>query len=359
MIIKELFSNIAILVSILFLYSQVTNNSPLGKDSSFSKKMLVGLLGGFLGCVLMQYSIRIDTTIVDLRHIPIILLSFYGGAIPSIVAMGIVIIGRFLIGVNISAFASVFLIVPITIVSLFVSKSNLTKYVKIFLILTFSNLIFSIIVSFLIKDISLLVKLIPVYWITSYLAGYTAFYIIELLRNSQLLFSRYKMESTTDGLTGLYNVRKFDEVFNGIIKELENKNEKLSLLYIDIDHFKKINDTYGHSEGDQVLRELSTILKNSTRSFDVVSRNGGEEFTAILLDCPLDRAKEISERIRGNVEKHFFTLSTGEKINVTVSIGLACYHDTTMNVSDLIDDADQALYHAKRTGRNKVCITKM
>jgi diguanylate cyclase len=356
MIIKELFSNFAILISILFLYTQVTNNKPLTKDSSVNRKILLGLCGGLLSNVLMYYSIHFGATIIDLRHIPVILVALYGGAIPATISMVLVIIGRFLIGVNLSSYLAVLLIVPITLISIYLSGKNLTRKVKTFTILTFSNILFTILVIYLLRDFNILILLLPVYWAISYAAGFTAFNIVEFLRNSQEVFNKYKLESTTDALTGLNNFRKFDESFNDLIQNLDSKNEKLSLLYIDIDFFKKINDTYGHTEGDLVLRELGAILKKCTRTFDIVSRNGGEEFTALLLDCPLDRAVEISESIRKAVESHSFTLSSGQTIHITVSLGVATYKETTKAVASLIEDADQALYEAKRTGRNKVCV---
>jgi diguanylate cyclase len=356
MIIKELFSNLTILVSILFIYSQATRNFPLNRDSSLSRKILTGMLGGLLSNILMQYSLHFDSIIVDLRHIPIILLSYYGGSIPALITMVLVIVGRFLIGINLSSFAAIAFIIPITIVSILISNSRLTKRVKIFSIVSFSNLIFLLFFYILTKETRFSLIIIPVYWSVSYLAGFMSFYIVEYLRNSQMLFNRYKSESYTDGLTGLNNVRKFDEIFNSLIKTVKNKNEKLSLLYIDIDFFKKINDTYGHKEGDLVLKELGNILKSSARSFDIVSRNGGEEFTVILLDCPLTRAIEISERIKKTVEKYRFTLSSSEQISITISIGIACFNETTNEATALIKDADAALYKAKRTGRNKVCV---
>jgi diguanylate cyclase len=156
-------------------------------------------------------------------------------------------------------------------------------------------------------------------------------------------------------LTGLNNVRKFDEVFNSLLNELNKSIQSFSLLYIDIDFFKKINDTYGHSEGDLVLKRLGTLLTVSTRNFDIVSRNGGEEFTILLPDTSVARAMDIAEHIRKTVENTEFPLSGGGVIKVTVSIGVASYKDTTDNPSMLIEDADKALYVAKKTGRNKVC----
>ncbi len=355
LMIKDLFTNLAIVVSLLFLYSHIFSASPLKKDSTFMRKVLLGVVGGLFSNILMQYSIRIDTTIVDLRHIPIILLAFFGGTLPAVIGMVLVIIGRLVIGVNASAYASVILMVLITIFSTFISKQRMSKKNKAILMLTFSNIIFTFVIIYLLSDVSLLVKLVPLYWIISYLAGFLSFYILDFIRKSQFLLEKYKSESTTDGLTGLNNVRKFDEVFNSLIKELNKSIQSLSLLYIDIDFFKKINDTYGHSEGDLVLKRLGTLLTEATRSFDVVSRNGGEEFTVLLPDTSVVRAKDIAEHIRKTVESTEFSLSGGGVIKVTVSVGVASYIDTTENPGMLIEDADKALYAAKKTGRNKVC----
>lgn len=355
LIIKELFANFGIMTSVLFIYTQINSVTPLNKSSNLKRKFLLGVLGGLLSNVLMLYSMHIGDTIIDLRHIPIVLLSFYGGAIPAFISMIFVIIGRFFIGFNISSFVAVILIVSITLSTSLISTTKSSKYMRMFLMLAVSNFIYSIAFSYLIKDPTILLVLTPSYWIISFLAGFIAFYILEYIRNSQELFHRYKSESVTDGLTGLNNFRRFDEIFNNLISTIENKNEKLSLLYIDIDFFKKVNDTYGHKEGDIVLRDLGMILKNNARSFDIVSRNGGEEFSIILLDCPLNRAIEISENIRETVEKHPFILNSGETIHVTISIGIASYYETTPELTSLIEDADKALYHAKRTGRNKVC----
>ncbi|WP_147535799.1 diguanylate cyclase [Bacillus marasmi] len=356
MIIKELLANLGIMTSLIFIYTQVNNATPLNKSSDLKRKILLGVFGGLLSNVLMQYSMSIGDTIIDLRHIPIILLSFFGGAIPAFIATILIIIGRFFIGYNISSFVAVPLIVSITISTSLISNTKVTKNLRRFLMLVVSNILYSIAFCYLIKDVNTLFILIPSYWIISFLAGYIAFYILEYIRNSQDLFHRYKSESTTDGLTGLNNFRRFNDTFNSIISKMESKNEKLSLLYIDIDFFKKINDTYGHKEGDIVLKDLGMILMNAARSYDIVSRNGGEEFSIILLDCPLKRAMEISENIRETVEKYPFTLSSGEIIYITISIGVASFDETTPDIESLLEDADKALYQAKRTGRNKVCV---
>lgn len=356
MILKEFFANLAILVSLLFLYTQVSNNTPHSSLSPVKRKILVGILGGLLSNILMQYSIHIGVMMIDLRHIPILLLAYFGGALPAAVAMLLTIAGRLFIGINISAYASIAFIMGITFFSICISRSSLSNNVKKFLILTFANIVFSIVALFLIQDLTLLMFLIPIYWVVSSLSGYIAFYVLDLLRSSQMLFNKYRAESTIDGLTGLNNVRKFDEVFNQLVNDVKTNNQKLSLLYVDIDFFKQINDTYGHSEGDVVLKELGFLLQRCTRTFDVVSRNGGEEFTVLLLDCPVDRAVEIAEGIRKTVGEHSFTLNSSKEIKLTISIGLACYPDITNDPTMLIDAADKALYQAKKSGRNKVCV---
>lgn len=304
----------------------------------------------------MQYSIHIGVTLIDLRHIPILLLAYFGGALPAVIAMLLTIAGRLLIGINTSAYASIAFITCVTAFSIYISRSSLSNNVKKFLMLTFANIGFSIVILSLIQNHTLLMFLLSIYWVVSYLSGYIAFYVLDLLRSSQMLFNKYRAESTIDGLTGLNNVRKFDEVFNQLVNDVKTNNQKLSLLYVDIDFFKQVNDTYGHSEGDVVLKEMGFLLQRCTRTFDVVSRNGGEEFTVLLLDCPLDQAVEIAEGIRKTVEERSFTLNSGKEIKLTISIGLSCYPDTTNNPTLLIDDADKALYQAKKSGRNKVCV---
>ncbi|SIS61030.1 diguanylate cyclase [Salimicrobium flavidum] len=356
LIIKDLISNLAILVTTLFLYTQVTSDSPLKTSSSVSRKIIAGLLAGVLSNVLMQYSMDFGETIVDLRHVPLIVATYYGGTLPGIITMFLIITGRFMIGVNPSSLAALIMIILITCATVLSNLMNVRRSIKISTALTASNIIFTVIISFLIRDLNIMLVLAPSFWILSYTAGFTSFYIIEYVRKNQKVLDNYKSEATTDALTGLNNVRKFDETFNQVSSQAKQKNERLSLLFIDIDHFKTVNDTYGHKEGDQVLIQLGEILKNTVRSFDVVSRNGGEEFTVILLDCPTERAEQISESIRENVEIHPFSLTTGETIHVTVSIGLACYRETTESTIELISDADAALYEAKKGGRNRVCI---
>jgi diguanylate cyclase len=127
-------------------------------------------------------------------------------------------------------------------------------------------------------------------------------------------------------------------------------------LYIDIDHFKKVNDSYGHASGDLVLKDIGKILKHATRGHDIVSRKGGEEFAALLVDCSLEQALNAAERIRRTVEAYDFKSKDQTSIRVTISIGISSISEKTRTMKDLIEHADSALYSAKNSGRNQVVV---
>lgn len=116
-----------------------------------------------------------------------------------------------------------------------------------------------------------------------------------------------------------------------------------------------MNDTYGHLAGDEVLRQLGLLLSTCTRSFDIISRMGGEEFSVLLFNCSNELALDIGERIRSCIEHHPFILPDGKSICLTISIGAATFMETTHNPEQLVKQADSALYIGKNTGRNKVC----
>lgn len=157
-----------------------------------------------------------------------------------------------------------------------------------------------------------------------------------------------------DALTGLYNRRKFDTILEEVILAREKILTPIALLIIDIDFFKKVNDTYGHQTGDEVITWVASILQKSIRSSDYIARYGGEEFSAILPNTTQEDAYCVAQKIRQKIEEMVFnTSSTKEKVSLTASIGL--YGTTTLISSDrLIKYADDALYRAKHSGRNRV-----
>ncbi len=157
----------------------------------------------------------------------------------------------------------------------------------------------------------------------------------------------------TDGLTGLNNHRTFHETLEEEIHRARRFDRNLSLLLIDIDYFKKFNDTYGHQAGDTVLKELAGILCQNLRSIDSAARYGGEEFTIILPETPLEGALNTSKRMSSEVKRHVFDIM-GNKTSITVSIGIATFPEDAMDREGLIKAADDALYMCKRKGRNTI-----
>ncbi|MHB8780549.1 MAG: GGDEF domain-containing response regulator [Candidatus Geothermincolia bacterium] len=171
------------------------------------------------------------------------------------------------------------------------------------------------------------------------------------------LYEDVKLLAVTDGLTKIYNHRFFQEVFEREFKRADRYRTGFALIMLDIDHFKLINDTYGHLYGDLILKELADLIKSCLRSMDIVARYGGEEFAVLLPETSLKEAELTAERIRRSVEEYAFAAAEGKGIRITVSQGVTAYPgpDVT-NRNDLVAKADGALYRAKGAGRNRVLV---
>ncbi|MCL1833608.1 MAG: sensor domain-containing diguanylate cyclase [Leptospirales bacterium] len=167
------------------------------------------------------------------------------------------------------------------------------------------------------------------------------------VENSRL----YRM-ATLDRMTGLYIHHYFQERLIKEIKKVERSNVPLTLLMSDLDHFKSINDTYGHHQGDIILKGTAKLMQQNIRGFDIAARYGGEEFAIILTETGIDEAFIIAERLRKIIENEVYTNEITD-IKITISIGLAQYNNKSGESGiDLIKRADSALYSAKRRGRN-------
>ncbi|MEK7706360.1 MAG: sensor domain-containing diguanylate cyclase [Myxococcota bacterium] len=174
------------------------------------------------------------------------------------------------------------------------------------------------------------------------------------IANAQM-YKRMEKMATTDGLTGLINHRRFQELFDAAVARVERYSRKLSVVLADIDHFKSINDTYGHPVGDAVLRRIAGVLDRSARRTDIVARYGGEEFAVLMEETDRAGALQTAERIRQAVEAELFHSEHG-KFRCTLSLGVATYPEDAKQKAELIECADQALYQAKHNGRNQVVV---
>lgn len=155
-----------------------------------------------------------------------------------------------------------------------------------------------------------------------------------------------------DDVSGLYNHRYLDVALEREMKRVERYASHLAVLFIDVDSFKQVNDTYGHLVGSRVLAEFGALIKKSVRDVDIVIRYGGDEYTAILVETASGTAELAAERIRRNVEAHHFAGPDDQIIRLTCSIGYACCPEDSMSKQELVDMADQAMYGGKAGGKN-------
>lgn len=177
-----------------------------------------------------------------------------------------------------------------------------------------------------------------------------------IIMGNSWLYNKVKSLAVTDSLTGIYNHGFLYECLCKEYARAERYKLPLSFLMLDMDYFKKVNDSYGHPQGDALLCKVSQIFKNNIRACDTLGRYGGEEFSIILPESKLEDGMNLAERIRKEVEQYNFG-DANKVIKCTVSIGVSSYPcPDVKNLKDLINKADRALYNAKAEGRNRVCI---
>lgn len=164
--------------------------------------------------------------------------------------------------------------------------------------------------------------------------------------------------SVRDPLTGLFNHRQFYQLLAAELARSQRYGHQVSLLMLDIDYFKRVNDSFGHLAGDQVLRQLPELIRGQLRINDIPCRYGGEEFGVILPETAGEQALEVAERIRSVVAREPVELPDGGSLRITVSIGVATYGGGAQSEERLVSAADSALYRAKRIGRNRVCVAE-
>jgi diguanylate cyclase (GGDEF)-like protein len=180
----------------------------------------------------------------------------------------------------------------------------------------------------------------------------TAFIVLLMVKDHSV--GVYRTAASTDYLTGLLNRRAFLENALALCARQAARNKPVTLMMFDLDHFKSINDRFGHAVGDDALRVFADTIRKSMRASDIVGRLGGEEFAAIVAE-PTALATSIAERVRSNFESVGKVIA-GRAVGATVSIGAAAATDVVTNIDALIASADAALYRAKRDGRNRLHI---
>lgn len=180
----------------------------------------------------------------------------------------------------------------------------------------------------------------------------------QVITESLHLQRLYRSKAETDKLTGLHNRTWFEEVFPKQLHLSERIQQEVSLLMIDIDHFKKVNDTYGHTCGDDALRHVADVLSKNVRATDLSARYGGEEMVVLMPATSALQAQEISDRLREAIANTPLPLSGGSVLQLRISGGIAKWR-SGMTLVDLVKEADEALYRAKQAGRNRIMVSAM
>ncbi|MDX6153961.1 diguanylate cyclase [Marinococcus sp. PL1-022] len=350
------FINITILISFIFLFHRLFYKAPLSSSSSFKQKAAAGAASGLLGVILLVYSIPLDgNTIIDLRVIPIILMAVFGGWIPTIIAGAIIMAGRLMFDLSISSVAALVFIAASVLAGGVLHMYVRSVWIRSAWLVLLTNIYMAVLLSLLLPFNSW-ASASAIYSIATLIGTLIAVYMFLHLTRVSRMFSHYQYQASRDNLTGLYNQRAFQDMLQQAEREYTNSSRPLSLLVLDIDYFKSINDTHGHLEGDAVLKQLSQVLIASIRPDDQAFRIGGEEFGILLYDCDETHALTIAERVRSDVAQTPFRVANHpSSLSITISIGTATYPAPGQDISALYSAADDALYQAKHLGRNRTC----
>lgn len=177
--------------------------------------------------------------------------------------------------------------------------------------------------------------------------------LASLAMDNCILFNQVRDNALRDHLTGLYTHKSFQDQMEAAVLEASRYRQPLSFILVDVDHFKSINDTYGHQAGDEILQGVAHVLHRNVREIDILARYGGEEFGILLLQTPHDKAMALAEQARADLAEQGFDLG-GKVISVTASFGVSTFPEDATSGQQLIREADQRLYKAKGAGRNQV-----
>ncbi len=351
---RDIITNLSLIIATVSILGHIFKNKPM--KEKVQTKIVGGVFMGILGSILFALSTPIsDFFIVEFHIYTLMISSIYGGTISLIVSVILISLSRFLILEFQETTYINFILLSLIIPYIYLGKkkvSILKKFIYMSLTHIFLTFIFLILFS---KNLTSTLDIMSNYIFVSFISTFILYFCLKIISQSNKEYREKKKLSEKDYLTGLNNVRHFNEIWEGCIRRTKKDIKELSLLLIDVDYFKNVNDKYGHSVGDKVLKEIGDILIKSTRDTDFVSRNGGEEFSIILPNCSREKAIEIGERIRSVVENYNFLVSNKESLNITISIGVATYPYTTSNLEEIIKLADKNLYQAKNNGRNQVC----
>lgn len=350
----SLIANISILCTVSYIFVKLI---PKEKNYTLSLKKKLEMIGiaSITNFLLMLFSVTLpEEAFLDFRQIILILLVYYFGPSVSIPTAFLISALRLLLGINPASIQTAFVYVFLGLLLPYVS-SKLTKRFNNYAVLSCLNVIcvatISLSLFFLYKNILLsLLICFSLLILSSIVVVVVTAFIEDLIKNLHLYLEEQE-HAQMDYLTGLYNMRAFNKKWQMI--QVDKTIAKTAFMIIDIDHFKWINDNYGHANGNFILRQLAVILNVGAPDHELIYRVGGEEFCLILNHLSYAEQQEVAENIRVSVAGKEFLLENGAGINITVSIGLAA-SGQQKDMKKLFRLADRCLYMAKEQGRNQV-----
>lgn len=358
-LVEDLVINVSLVISLIFIFMQFRWKNDESRLPTWSKVLLDGLSGGLMGVALMRFSIEFSgETIADFRYLPIILMVLFVGRRQALISTILIAAGRFVYSVDTMAYIALaaIAVLYIGLVSIDEFMKHYTRLaVKSSVMILFATSLYTAVFLYRVQWLTLYYPLYAVYWIVSLSGGLFAVFFMNYIRATEYLLRKYEIEATVDYLTGLKNVRTFNRTFSQLKKEAQHDGKEISLVMIDIDRFKSINDRYGHAAGDFILMELAGLLQSAFGKEAHVFRKGGEEFAILLADKTLEETRVLTEACRAKVEQHAFGINDQTEIYTSISAGIGQYPFAVAELDQLIHFADGKLYRAKQKGRNVVC----
>lgn len=320
----------------------------------YIKNALLGILSGLLGIFLITQSILVEDVVkIDFRFLILVLLGFYRLISPLFITATIISVYRFSYGVDFHSIVACIAIFMIVVAIILTYKiSALEKQLFKFGITL--NLLACLIAGVAIYTSAGLTEYAAYVALLVTLISFPIGILITIMNIDLYLINHrvkeYKISAETDHLTGLENRRAWEMQ----MKKIKERYDTCNVLILDIDHFKQINDRYGHANGDEILKQFSELLHRETRVHDIKARIGGEEFGILIPMLSQSEVIGVAERIRSSISKHAFKLLDQQVIHISVSIGIA--NGKSEQLHEMVHLADDCLYQAKNSGRNRTHI---
>lgn len=320
----------------------------------YLKNVLIGVLSGLLGIFLITQGVLFEDVVkIDFRFLVLVLLGLYRLVSPLFIAATMISVYRFSYGVDFQSIVACIAIFMIVI-----------GIILTYQIVALERKLFSF--GLVLNGLASIIAGIAIYTnggFTSYAASVALLVmcisfpiglLITVLNIDLYLINHrvkeYKISAETDHLTGLANRRAWEMQ----MKKIKERYDTCNVLILDIDHFKQINDRYGHANGDEILKQFSELLHRETRDHDIKARIGGEEFGILIPMLSQSEVIGVAERIRSSISKHAFRLLDQQVIHISVSIGIA--NGKSAQLHEIVHLADDCLYQAKNSGRNRTHI---